>query len=289
VRRGDLRSRQVAERGHDAADGPSRPAAMRRSGLGQHRAVVAQCRRLGALDVGDVLEPRVGQGAEGRASRGRGLCGSTGTMIRRAFRLDRPDELGNTAAGLELGQVAGGRAAGSRAPTALTVRCDPRGRAETTAKPLAVCAAPLDGPHGRSVRPERLDEKEGGRDRILGSRVAHQRGRAYRPNRRRTTGGPPADQLLTADQLADQFVLIRPCKAQFSHSRLRVLEPISAASSACHAEGRGFESLHPLVRKARVCGPFLFLWAGAGRGEQEIGRFGSAFGPLSAEGVLIER
>ena len=54
-----------------------------------------------------------------------------------------------------------------------------------------------------------------------------------------------------------------------------------ARASACHAEGRGFESLQPLSQKARLCGPFVFLSVVWITGSRQCKLAGSAFGPLS--------
>jgi hypothetical protein len=59
VRRRHFRGRHVAERGSDAADRLAATAAVRRARLREHRTVVAQRRRLGALHELDVLEPGV--------------------------------------------------------------------------------------------------------------------------------------------------------------------------------------------------------------------------------------
>src|SRR5215207_11239228 len=67
-------------------------------------------------------------------------------------------------------------------------------------------------------------------------------------------GGPPADHLRAADQPADQSVLKRTPGAESSHSDLRAPEPIGVPSTACHAEGRGFESLQPLRIRASLSG-----------------------------------
>ena len=103
----DLGDRHIAERGHDPPDRHAAAAAVRRARLGEHRAVVAQRRRLGAEDELDVLEPRVRERAERRAAGGRLTrrrlgCPRSG---RGALGLDRLDELDDAPAGLVLGQV----------------------------------------------------------------------------------------------------------------------------------------------------------------------------------------
>src|SRR5437762_7638562 len=52
-----------------------------------------------------------------------------------------------------------------------------------------------------------------------------------------------------------------------------------ARASACHAEGRGFEPLQPLLKKPRSGGVFLCLIAGSERPDEAFSSPGSGFVP----------
>jgi hypothetical protein len=165
-------------------------AAVRGAGLGEHRAVIAKRRGLGAEDELDVLEPRVRERAERRPARGglsRGGLGGSNS-VRGALGLDRLDELDDSTTSLVLGQVPRRRPAASRTPAAPTVPDEPRVRAEPPAHPLAVCAAPLDRPHRLARALSRLDQEEGRRKWVV---CGHRTTTVHRSS----DGGPPADQL----------------------------------------------------------------------------------------------
>ncbi len=192
--RGDLGRRQVADRRHDPPDPLARAAAVRRAGLGEHRLVVADRRRLGVADVGHVPKPCVRERAErlgGRRRRRSALA------FKRELGLGRSYELRHAAACLELGHAAVVRTASTWPPSAGPVRLHPRGPPWPPAAALVVGAAPLDRPHRHAVRAEPFDEQERGRDRVDLRCVASRHepsvlaGSAAADHRRTTlTGGP---------------------------------------------------------------------------------------------------
>jgi hypothetical protein len=216
------------------------------------------------------VRERAERRAAGRCLAGRllGRAGPGGG----ARRLGRPDELNDAAAGLILGQAPRRRST-APSPPVRSLPDEPRGCAEASPHARAVRAAPLDRPD-RLAGLGRLDQQERRRQRV----VSGHRWRTYTLLR---TSGPRADQLPRADQPADQSALNRPSGASFSQFRLGSPEPISRRASACHAEGRGFESLQPLSQKARFCGPFVFLQLGRSASGSCHSPSRSAFGPLS--------
>ena len=162
---------------------------MRRAGLSEHRAVVAERRGLGSENELDMLEPLVRERAE-RWAAGGGL--SRGLLVgadapRGALGLDRLNELDGATAGLVLGQVPGRRAAAARSPAASTVAHEPRVHAEPSSHPLAIRAAPLDCPYGLAGGLGRLDQEEGRRQWVVSG---HRTTTVHPPSDGRTTGGP---------------------------------------------------------------------------------------------------
>ena len=163
---------RVAERSHDAPDRLSLAAPVRRARLGKHRPVVAQGRRLGVVDVGDVLEPRVRELAEGLDDAGR--RGRPGTL-RSELRLSRTHELRHAPSRLELSEVAVPRAA------ATTASSRPRRRAPSTPRSRAAGGA-ADRSRCATSRPTRACRRNG----------ASRRGeRQSRPDRSRVRNSSP--------------------------------------------------------------------------------------------------
>ena len=168
-----------------------------------------------------------------------------------AFGLDGLDQRRRPAPGLVLGQLPGRRPTVARPPATGAVRHDPRPRAEPPPDPLAVGAPPLDRPHRLAAGLERLDQQERRRQRV----VSGHRGATLHPTPDgRTTGGPalsggPAGGPICRDFTASERDSATSDSAYQSQSARR--------STACHAEGRGFESLHPLVTEAPLLAGFL--------------------------------
>jgi hypothetical protein len=89
---------------------------------------------------------------------------------------------------------------------------------------------------------------------------------------------------LATPKSADSKGISGPASGRRSRLFTRIrrhFTPPHPSRATCHAEGRGFESLQPLCQKARFCGPFVFLKAGATCRAPDRGGPGSAFGPLS--------
>ena len=137
------------------------------------------------------------------------------------------------------------RPAAPRLPAAAPSRTSHACAAEPRGGPLTVRAAPLDRPH-------RLARALASRRAGTPSTAGRERSSAEPPYTPPRTGGPtetggparpggPAGGPICSEPTPQSAIL---------PLRLRVLEPIGRRSTACHAEGRGFDSLHPLSLEA---------------------------------------
>ena len=212
-----LGNRHVAKRRHDAADRDAVAAPVRRAGLGEHRAVIPECRGLGAEDEFDVLEPRVRERAKRRAARGSLTSGGLGGLCSVCCALGlRPlHELDEATPCLVRGQVPRRWPAAAWTPTAPTIPGEPRARAEPPAHPLSVRAAPLDRPHRLARVLGRLDQQKRRRQRVVNG---HQEATVHPLSDGRTSPKRRADQLVRADLRADQSALKQRPRAQFCRS-----------------------------------------------------------------------